>query len=162
MYQVSARPRPLCSLLAPRLVPSGLGCAVDTPLQTSEWHADARGLAALASRGLARQRGPAFASGINSKTSRMLWCRDVSRRRRPLLLPSVFPFEIDQTAHQIRFAISVSFLLLYILRPFSFDRTFLYPLLVVFYNCLYVYYHIYLVLSSSAWPYWRRSVFNRL
>ena len=108
LASASVSPSPsFFSLLAARLVPSVLGCAVDTLTQALAWHADAIGLAEFASNGLARQCGPSFALGINGKTSQMCWCRGVSRRRCPLLLPDVPPFDIDQTACQIRFAIYV-------------------------------------------------------
>ena len=102
-----AFPRPLSPRVpfAPRLFLSSLGRTVDTPLQTPSLHADTSGLVAPASRGLAHRRGPTFAAGVDGKTSQMCWYRGVIRQRRPLLLPSVFPFGLDRTARQVHFDI---------------------------------------------------------
>ena len=68
---------------------------------TSEGHAGASGLTALAScglarrRGLARQRGPTFTAVVDGWTSLLCWCRGVSRRRCPLFLHPFSPFGLD-------------------------------------------------------------------
>ena len=68
------------------LFSSGMGCDVSTLSQTLARHEGASGLVALASRGLARRRGPAFAADVDGRTSQSYWCHGVIRRRRPLLL----------------------------------------------------------------------------
>ena len=83
------------SLRFPLLVLSGLGRNVGTLTQTLKGHAGASGLVEITPRGLARQRGPAFTSGVDGRTIRSCWCRGVSRRRRPLLLHPLFSLEID-------------------------------------------------------------------
>ena len=103
------RPRLPCegSSICKALVPSSLGRDIGTLLQTLARHASVSGLAALTLRSLARQRGPAFGAGVNGRSIRLLWCRGVSRRRRPLLLLSVFPFDLDRLDRRSSLVISV-------------------------------------------------------
>ena len=68
------RPRLFCVsyLSRPLLFLSGLGHDVGTLTQTLAGHADASGLAALASHGLACRCGPAFSAGVDGRTIRSL------------------------------------------------------------------------------------------
>ena len=86
----------LCIFFLRRLmiVPSGMGRDIGTLPHILEGHTGASGLAAVASRVCARQRGPSFAAGVNARTSRLCWCPGVSCQHRPLLLQSVSPLNL--------------------------------------------------------------------
>ena len=84
-----------CSLRCLLLFPSGLERNIGTLPQTPAGHADAIRLAELALRGLACRYGTAFATGVDGRTIRSCWCHNVSRRRRPLLLPPSIELDLD-------------------------------------------------------------------
>ena len=85
----------LSSLRRLLIVPLDLGRDVSALPQTLTGHAGASGLAALALRGLARQRGPTFAAGVDGRTIRSFWCSGVSRRHCLLLLHPLFLLDHD-------------------------------------------------------------------
>ena len=98
---------PLCVTLYYRPFLSSQGRAVETPLQAPAFHAYVSGFAALALRGLAHRRCPAFTAGVYGKTIQMHWFHGVFRRCHPLLLSSVSPFELHRTARLVFLYISV-------------------------------------------------------
>ena len=73
---------------------------ISTLPQKLAGHTDAISLATLALRGLARQRGPAFATGLNSWTFQSCWCHVVISRRCSLLLNPFLPLNLDQSARR--------------------------------------------------------------
>ena len=75
-----------------------MGRDIETFTQASECHAGAVGLAAPASRGIARQCCPALAAGVDGRTLQWSWGRGVSCLRCSLLLLPFLSFNLDWSA----------------------------------------------------------------